>query len=946
MAVRSAVRLRLGKWRAVRLRRLFALLVLIITIGGVLVDSAHLDEHWAYVKPVQPAIPQTRNHDWAQNPIDAFVLSRLEREGLSPAAEAERYKLLRRVSLDLTGLPPTPEEIEAFVGDRRSDAYERVIDRLLASPHYGERWARMWLDLARYADSNGYEKDSLRVMWKYRDWVINAFNRDLGFDRFTIEQLAGDMLPGATQDQIIATGFHRNTMLNQEGGIDPDEARYETLVDRTNTTATVWLGTTLACAQCHNHKYDPFSQKDYFRFYAFFEGSEYEIAHSVAGDQNSRFVKEPELSLATPEQDKRRVQIEAELEQIDATLKRQTPELDQAQSEWEQTFRRKALQWQPLDTVNAQSTAGSILVPLPDQSIRVDGEGSDVEQYVIIGRTRLRRVAGVRLEALADPGLPQGGPGRDPYGNFLLTGISIETGDGTKIQIKEVRVNDSAYRFESERFLRAETQGSALDAPHGWYVNATREQARLDRGAVIEFVRPLPVSRSSTLKVTLKFEGGAIRQGIGRFRLSAAETSDAMNIIGVPARLAPVMNIDGAARTEKQKEEISALFRSVTPLLAAQRTRASKLRDELKDLGIVSALVMRERQTHEAPKTLLRERGNFLSPGEELSAGVPVYLPKLLAGKVANRLTLAEWIVDRNNPLTARVTVNRFWEQIFGRGLVETSEDFGLQSSPPSHPELLDWLAVEFMEQGWSVKHLLRLITTSATYRQSSAVSKELLERDPYNRLLARGPRFRVEAEMVRDAALAASGMLSRKVGGPSVFPPQPEGIWRNPYSGARWITSRGEDRYRRSIYTFIRRTSPYPSLVTFDATSREYCTVRRVRTNTPLQALTTLNDEAFFELARNLARRILREGGPNNRARISFGMTLAASRPARPEELAILERLLESERGRFLGNPESTGKVLGDAEKKGATRGRAELAAWTIVANVLLNLDEALTKE
>ncbi|MCW5967183.1 MAG: DUF1553 domain-containing protein [Blastocatellales bacterium] len=921
-------------------------LALILTVGGAWVDSANLDEHWAYIKPLRPAIPQTRASGWGRNPIDSFVLSRLEREGLSPAAEADRYKLLRRASLDLTGLPPTPEEIESFIGDKRPDAYERVIDRLLESPHFGERWARMWLDLARYADSNGYEKDSLRVMWKYRDWVINAFNRDLGFDRFTIEQLAGDMLPGATQDQIIATGFHRNTMLNQEGGIDPDEARYEMLVDRTNTTATVWLGTTLACAQCHNHKYDPFSQKDYFRFYAYFEGSEYEIAHSVAGDQNSRFVKEPELSLATPEQDARRDQIEAELKQIEATLKRQTPALDQAQSEWEQNLHRQALQWQALETVNAQSTAGSILMPLPDQSIRVDGEGSDVEQYVITMRTRLRRVAGLRLEALADPGLPQGGPGRDPYGNFLLTGISIETGDGTKVQIREVRVNDSAYRFESERFLRAAATGQALDAPHGWYVNATRDQTRLNREAVIEFVRPLPVSRSSTLKVTLKFEGGAIRQGLGRFRLSAAEAADAMNTISVPARLAPVMSIDGAARTEKQKEEISALFRSITPLLREQRTRASKLRDELKDLGIATALVLRERQPREAPRTLLRERGNFMSPGEELSAGVPVYISKLPAGKVANRLTLAEWIVDRNNPLTARVTVNRFWEQIFGRGLVETSEDFGLQSSPPSHPELLDWLAVEFMERGWSVKHLLRLITTSSAYRQSSAVSKELLERDPYNRLLARGPRFRVEAEMVRDAALAASGLLSRKVGGPSVFPPQPDGIWRNPYSGARWITSRGEDRYRRSIYTFIRRTSPYPSMVTFDATSREYCTVRRVRTNTPLQALTTLNDEAFFELARNLARRILKEGGTGNQARISFGMTLAASRPARSDEIAVLERLLESERARFLGNPESAVKVLGDLDKKGAARVRAELAAWTIVGNVLLNLDEALTKE
>jgi mono/diheme cytochrome c family protein len=916
--------------------------------------GAEPGRHWAYLKPVRPAPPAVKNMAWVRNPIDNFILARLEKEGLAPSPEAPKETLLRRVYLDLIGLPPSVKEVEEFLADGRPDAYERVVDRLLGSPHYGERWARHWLDLARYADSHGYEKDRPRVMWKYRDWVIQAFNQDMPFDQFTIEQIAGDMLPPkesleATIEQKIATGFHRNTMLNQEGGVDDEEARWETLVDRVNTTATVWLGTTLGCAQCHNHKYDPFSQKEYYRFLAFFDNVEYTIYNPSQGEG---WVVEPELELPTPEQEAERNRLQAEIKSLEALLRRQTPELDAAQLEWEGEMREAPKRWTVLDPVEFKSTGGATLTKLDDKSLLVTGTNPGDDTYLIVARSSLKRITGLRLEALPDTRLPQGGPGRDPYGSFLLTGIEVEAApaaDPAKAQplvFKTAGVDDAAYRFEAKHLLSHQYSAELVDKPRGWAIDATRDQMRVSRQLVLKPDQPLGFEQGAIFIIKLKHQGGAVGQGIGRLRLSVTNSDDPLRTVAIPARLRPVLEIPARERTDKQRADLSALFRSLTPLLKKERERLAELRESLKKLGIVTALVMKERPSFERPSTYVRERGNFLSPGEKVYAGVPAALHPMPETQPFNRLGLARWLVDENNPLVARVVVNRFWEQIFGRGIVETTEDFGSQGAPPSHPELLDWLATEFMRQKWSMKAIIRLIVTSATYRQSSHARAALLERDPYNRLLARGPRFRMEAEMIRDVALAASGLLSRKIGGPSVFPWQPEGIWRNPYSDDKWETSRGEDRYRRGIYTFWRRTSPYPSFMSFDATSREYCTVRRMRTNTPLQALTTLNDEAFFEAARALARRIVAEAPGEVASRASYGFRLCVARTPKEPELSRLVALYQQQLDYYRKNLKEAERVIKESSAEATKASPAELAAWTIVANVLLNLDETLTKE
>ncbi|MCI0388749.1 MAG: PSD1 and planctomycete cytochrome C domain-containing protein [Acidobacteria bacterium] len=945
------------------------------------VGGTEAPKHWAYLKPVRPELPRVNNQSWIRNPVDTFILASLEKEGLQPSPEAGKATLLRRVYLDLIGLPPSVNEVDEFLADRSPDAYEKVVDRLLASQHYGERWARLWLDLARYADSNGYEKDNLRVMWKYRDWVISAFNKDLPFDQFTIEQIAGDMLPNSTIDQRIATGFHRNTMVNQEGGIDPDENRFEILVDRVGTTATVWLGSTIACAQCHNHKYDPFLQKDFYRLMAFFDNAEYQIGFQNPGDDTSRYVYEPQLSMPTPDQEKRREVIDRELKQLESKLKTQTPELEAEQSKWERDQIDEQTKWIMLDPLKLESTGGATLKKLADSSILVSGAKPENDVYVITAKTELKNITGLRIEAIPDASLPKGGPGRDPYGNFFLTGVEVETAslnDATPmaIKFKDAFVDDSAYRLEVRQFLGREIGNLASDRPPGWFVNATNDQTRLARQCVLISENPFGFEAGTILTIKLKQLGGSLNQGMGRFRISVTTTEEPRRIVSIPARLRPILSIPVTARTNKQKEDLSAQFRGATPLLKHDRDRVEQLRTEIRSLGIVTALVMEERQSFDRPSTFFRERGSFLNKGEKVYAATPAVLHQPPENAPINRLGLARWLVDDNNPLTARVTVNRLWEQIFGRGMVETSEDFGTQGERPIHPELFDWLAVEFMQptwkergsgragervgeirnpqsairnpisQGWSMKKLIQLIVTSSTYRQSSATSPALLEKDPYNRLFARGPRFRMEAEMLRDVTLTSSGLLSRKLGGPSVFPLQPEGIWKSPYSSEKWVVSKGEDRYRRSLYTFVRRSSPHPAMMTFDATSREYCTVRRVRTNTPLQALTTLNDEAAMEAARALARRMMVEGGESVTARITYGLRTCVARMPKEKEIERLVALFQQQQTYFSEHKAEAGTIIKDFHKSAVNENTAELAAWTMVANVLLNLDETLTKE
>ena len=908
-------------------------------------------QHWAYRAPGRPALPKVARAGWVRNPIDRFVLARLEQEGLAPTAETSKTLLLRRVSLDLIGLPPTLDELDGFLADQRPDAYERQVDRLLASPHYGERWARPWLDVARYADSNGYEKDQLRTMWKYRDWVISALNADMPFDQFTIEQIAGDMLPDATVDQRIATGFHRNTLLNQEGGIDVEEARWETLVDRVNTTGTVWLGTTIGCAQCHNHKFDPFSQQDYYEMLAFFDNAEYTVFGRPGSEH---YIAEPTLDLPTPAQAERRTALLAERDALNEKLTAPAPEIDEAQPAWEQAMRDVGGQWMPL-TPDRASATGATLTVRPDHSILASGRHPGSDEYVIESRLPEGLLTGFRLEALPDPSLPGGGPGRDYYGNFVLTGFRVEilspgAGSSEPVAFSRAASDDSAGGDVTELLKPGAGGYAARDLPSGWSIDATRDTERLPRQAV--FVPPSPVQApaGTHVRITLGFQGGNVGQALGRFRLSVTGDDNPLRTVSLRAKTRALLAIAPDARTDDQRETLRTAYRGQVPSLDPVRARLAEVDDALEDLDIVTALVMREEPSFERPSTLFRERGAYMSPGERVYADTPEILPPLPPDQMPNRLGLARWLVSPDNPLTARVTVNRAWEQIFGRGLVETSEDFGAQGAEPSHPDLLDWLATEFIRLKWSQKSLHRLIVTSATYRQSAATSPALIEKDPYNRLLARGPRFRLSAEGIRDVTLAAAGLLSRKIGGPSVFPPQPEGIWDNPYSDEKWVESKGEDRYRRGLYTFIRRTSPYPAFTTFDATSREFCTVRRVRTNTPLQALAGLNGEAAFEAARALAHRMLSEvpaeagAAPADvlRARAAHGFRLCTSRSATDVEVARIVAAYEKQLERYQADRAAAAAVMqGDP----AGGNLAEQAAWTLVANALLNLDETLTK-
>ncbi len=898
--------------------------------------EAKAEKHWAYVKPRRQALPKVKNEGWVRNPIDTFVLARLEKEGLAPAPEASRETLLRRVTLDLTGLPPTIAELDLFLSDTAPNAYERMVDRLLASPRYGERWARPWLDLARYADSNGYDEDRPRVMWKYRDWVIEAFNRDLPFDQFTIEQIAGDMLPDASVAQRIASGFHANTMLNEEGGVDGEEARFEVLVDRANTTATVWLGSTLGCAQCHNHKYDPFSQRDYYGMLAFFDNGVVDVDRR-AGANAVRH--DPKISVPSPEQEASLRALEAEIAERVKILETDTTELAAARARWVSETRALLGSWKPLKSREADAESGARLRRQPDKSLLVSGPNPINDSYTLMTKVPGPRATALRLELLPDPSLPSSGPGRGPNGDFALSEFKLSVRRKDAKDFAPVAIEKAA----ADSSVTGWTIAEAIDGKNGtgWSVTGRKEPT-----AIFTFKEPVHSERGTVLRIDLQYKTVHPQHGIGRFRLSTSPVSDAARTLDLPAGVRAVLLAKDGDRRQEGRRELETYYRTIAPLLAPVRTEIAQLKKKIDALGIPTAIVMQEKPASEPPSTPLRVRGAFTSPGERVQARVPAALQSLGKNQPASRLELARWLVDPDNPLTARVAVNRFWEQFFGRGIVETSEDFGTQGAAPTHPELLDWLATEFIEQGWSMKRLHRLIVTSAAYRQSSRAPSSLLEKDPDNRLLARGPRFRLEAEMIRDVALAAGGLLSPRIGGPSVFPVQPNGIWNVSRSSLKWTTSTGENRHRRTIYTFLRRSAPYPMMMTFDATSREVCTVRRVRTNTPLQALNLLNDPAFFEAAQSLADRMMREGGNDPRSRAAYGFRITTARRPSALDLDDLVALYESEKARFARERAADSVLEGLASAPSSDAERNELAAWTMVANVLLNLDETQTKE
>jgi hypothetical protein len=1073
-------------------------------------SGARYDQHWAFVAPKQGTLPSVKNAKWVRNPIDRFVLARLEKAGLSPAPEADRYTLVRRVYLDLIGLPPTPEEADAFVKDTRPDAYERLVDHLLASPRYGERWARPWLDLARYADTNGYEKDRPRVMWPYRDWVINSLNADMPFDQFTIRQIAGDMLPNATVADRVATGFHRNTMLNEEGGVDPLEFRFHSMTDRVATTGATWLGLTIGCAQCHTHKYDPIPHRDYYRMMAFLDNAD-----------------EPTMDIPKPDIAAKRAEAEREIARREADLVNRFP-------------LPATLEWvKPTAAPKVTVASGATIENLPDGSMLVKGAIPDKDTYTVTLDSDVSgEVTAVRLETLTDPSLGAMGPGRTPHGNFVLTEITatvapadapekaqkvkftraeadfsqdgfppinafdgkpntgwaiagtgkwnvnrtltlyldkpvsmpagsrwtftlaqdyggqhtigrfrlslahakpdndarpeaerrrerrdaafaawkkpleekaatwtvltptkatanvpvlrilpdasvLATSDITKRDVYDVDFAPipsgvTALRIEAlthETLPRGGPGRVAYEGPIGdfWFseltakvggqpVKMTKALASFGNAApildgdpqtgwsvnggqgkshtvVFTFEKPLA---AGTLALQLLFEK-YYASSLGRFRVSYTTDPRAGNA-ALPPGVEAALTVPEVQRTAAQNDAILRHFLMTTPEMAGEREEIEKLRRAMPSYP--TTLVFQERPANNPRATYVRHRGEFLQPKEKVTPGILAVLPGLPKNAPANRLSFARWLVSSENPLTARVTVNRQWAALFGKGIVRTTEDFGYQGEPPSHPELLDWLAVEFSrptaegKQGWSLKKLHRLIVTSATYRQASVATAEKRAKDPENRLFSRGPRVRLDAELVRDAALSESGLLSAKIGGPSVFPPQPPGVTtEGAYGPLTWTVSTGEDRYRRGLYTFAKRTAPYAMFLTFDAPSGEATCPRREVSNTPLQALTLLNDTVFVEAAQALGKTVAARPGTME-AKAAYLFRRVVTRPATKEELTSLTAFYTAQKSRFDAKELDAKAIAGMSD--GDVNDRA---AWTVLARAVLNLDEAIVK-
>lgn len=1076
-------------------------------------EGAPYTAHWAFQKPVRPALPPVKRVDWPRNPIDFFVLNRLEREGLEPSPEADPVTLLRRVYLDLIGLPPTPEEVDAFLGEDSPEAYERVVDRLLASPHYGERWARRWMDLARYADSNGYEKDRERSIWPWRDWLIQALNDGMPFDQFTLEQMAGDLLPGATLSQRIATGFHRNTMINEEGGNDPLEFRFYAVVDRVKVTGAAWLGLTLGCAQCHSHKFDPITQRDYYRFTAFLNNadepwievpdpeitrrraeqqrridqleanlenrfpaevradwlspaqaavqaesgvpfehlpdgswlalgtaaqkdvytvkleapagrythlqlqalpdgslphggpgrsesgnfvlSELSVAlaplqegaqpqpirlaradadfsqagfaaykaiddrqdtgWAISGEGNWHLARNLIVQLAEPLEIDRPRQLVLRLHQQHGSqhllgrwrlaLGRDLPDprpmalrrrehLDRQLARWIDREQPRLARWKPLEPQAAQANVPTLTIE-PDQVVFASGDFSKRDIYTVTFHGRWDGVRALRLEVLPDPRLPADGPGRvnyeGPFGNFFLSDFRALRED-TALPWREA--SDSFHEKNDSAAMAIDD-----DMQSGWSINGGQGRTH---NAVFVFKEPL--EGEGELQVRLTFEK-YYAAGLGKFRIWATrqsnpQASDLPN--DVRAALLELQADPTERRRLELMERLRHYYLTIAPELAREHDQLAELRKHMPRYP--TTLVLQERPPGNRRPTYIHHRGEFLQAREKVEPGVPKCLPPLPPQAPRNRLGLAQWLVSRQNPLTARVVMNRAWQAFFGRGIVRTLEDFGSQGDLPSHPKLLDWLAVEFMDRGWSMKQMHRLIVTSATYRQSSRLTPDRLEKDPENVLLSRGPRFRLDVELIRDSALVASGLLSPKLGGPSVFPPQlPSITTEGAYRPFTWRASQGEDRYRRSLYTFAKRTAPFAMYATFDAPSGETCVDRRERSNTPLQALTLLNDEMFLEMARALGRRIAAmELSDQERLQELFRRCLA--RRPDPTEQAALLRFYRRQLERFRAGELDPTKLAPPPQGEDPTRS-AEVAAWTTVARVLMNLDEFITK-
>lgn len=900
-------------------------------------------EHWAFVRPERPEVPNVEGmpSHWKSNPIDSFVYQELRLQGLAPQPQADKRALIRRVSLDLIGLPPTPEEVDAFLADSSPNAYEKLVDRLLDSPRYGERWARKWLDLARYADTNGYEKDRFRSIWPYRDWVINALNRDMPFDEFSIRQLAGDMLPNASQDDMIATGFHRNTMLNEEGGIDPQEYRFYAMVDRVGTTGTVWLGMSVACAQCHNHKYDPITHADYYRLMASMNNAE----------------EPPLFDLPSAETERRNGEIDQQITELVKSLKAKFPLAspdtsqkaditDQARREesiqkafqaWVAESSEKAVRWSLVKPTSMQANLAH-LEQRPDGSIFARGDATKHDEYELALGSLPAGTTAIRLEVLPDPALPAGGPGRTDYegplGDFFLSEFQLRNADGAMDASLKIASATESYGKLGIGGGDAKAE-LALDSnmQTGWSTNG--RQGNQDQ-AVFVLEKPLEKSVEARLKMIFERHYSA---PLGRFRLWISSTQQGPLAKTLPTSIEEILAKKLADRSSIDLETLETYWlRYVAPQVAEIRKEIETL--ESSRPKPPTTLVMRELPADIRRPTFIHNRGEFLQPTTQVEPGVPAFLTKKGQSKLPNnRLELARWLVSPENPLTARVTVNRQWAAFFGRGLVRTQEDFGYQGELPSHPALLDWLARSFADdQKWSLKKLHFQIVTSETYKQSSHVSPESMAKDPDNRFLSHGPRFRMDGEVVRDSALAVAGLLSHKMGGPSVFPSQPSSITtEGAYGKLNWQVSTGEDRYRRSLYTFAKRTAPFAMLNTFDAPSGEACVVRRDVSNSALQSLTLLNDPTFMEAAQALGRKYGSEQTTDH-DRIVELFNRVLNRLPEPAESELTLKFLTAQRVHLANRPEQVKALAGEPN---GSKNQLEIATWTTLARALLNTDE-----
>jgi hypothetical protein len=1070
------------------------------TIRRWIEQGAAWEQHWAFVPPVRPELPTVSNASWCRNEIDRFILQGLDAAGLPPNPEAPKATLIRRLSLDLTGLPPTVPEVEGFLADTSPDAYERLVDRLLASPHYGENMAFPWLNAARYSDTHGYQRDTKRYMWAWRDWVIRAFNDNMPFDQFTIEQLAGDLLPNPTQSQKIATGFNRNHRINGEGGIIPAEYAVEYVVDRVSTTSETWMGLTMGCAKCHDHKFDPFSQKDFFRLYDFFNRVPEEGKGRETGNDA------PVVAVLSPDEEARQIKLQRRTEKLARALTAPDERLDTLQRDWEQAWaeRFSSVAWQVVEPIQLASQHGSTLTLQDDKSILVSGENPDQESYDITF-VASGPVASFRLEVLTDPSLPEQGPGRAPNGNTVLTDFQVaRVQEDAAAEPERLAIADAFADYSQENGDYLITNAIDASETTGWATGSpTRRETRT---AVFVLKEPGAIQTGDRITITLKHASQYGQHAYGRFRLASSDSDGAARwarpvfgtwhyvgpfkaattgeeihdvrfepeegykpervytdaklewepreewvdgeviplsrrlntaqylyreiTLPVPMELRLSLGSDDGIKVwldgdlklsnnvmraaEPDQEQISvflpegkhdllikisnradecgfyfkpiddggrALFEFMAGVTRPEAERDEDLKQTLKDLfraqdskwlakkrylaatrtdldkleeGKVTTMVMEDMA--EPRETYLLKRGEYDNPdtSERLHADVPAALGAMAPGLPRNRLGLAQWLCGPEHPLTARVQVNLYWQQYFGRGIVKTSEDFGTQGTPPTHPELLDWLALRFIDSGWDIKAMQKLIVMSATYRQSSVRTKEAAEKDPQNLLLARAPRLRLPAQALRDQALAASGLLNPEIGGPSVYPYQPEGMWssltfldKGEYDTNFYEEDTGDKLYRRGLYTYWKRTIPPPRMQIFNAADRDRCTLRTEVTNTPLQAMALLNDPTFVEAARHLAQRMLEEGGLDAAARIDLGYRLLLGAAPSPERQEILAKGLVGYIEHYSRERDDAKELLAvGASEAEASLDEAEFAAYTMLASVMLNMDQTITRE